>query len=259
MLEYLPCSPLNEVFVHGRNPPFYWNRIFGLMKNFLKDARQCTSETDQPSFDSDIRADSMRLYADKTYARLITFAEANDIDLDRPQRYGGFALPSLRAIASDCIARTEILPIIPAVLHGDLCLSNILFDSRAGSIKVIDPRGISQSGEVTLWGDQKYDLAKLSHSVVGLYDYIIAGRYRIESKAGDGDEIVFDLDGRLHIVQQIFLKTELIPGLSSGNITPLTVLLFLSMLPLHADRPDRQNAMLVNALRLYSSFTHKNF
>jgi hypothetical protein len=30
------------------------------------------------------------------------------------------------------------------------------------------------------------------------------------------------------------------------------VLLFISMLPLHADRPERQTAFLANALRLYS-------
>jgi hypothetical protein len=32
----------------------------------------------------------------------------------------------------------------------------------------------------------------------------------------------------------------------------VTIGLFLSMLPLHADRPDRQAAFIANALRLYA-------
>ena len=42
VLEYLACSPLNEVFVHGRNPDFYWRRIFKLVSSFLNDARTCS-------------------------------------------------------------------------------------------------------------------------------------------------------------------------------------------------------------------------
>ena len=37
---------------------------------------------------------------------------------------------------------------------------------------------------------------------------------------------------------------------------PLTTLLFLSMQPLHSDRPDRQKAMLFNALRIYSTYVY---
>ncbi|MNF05243.1 hypothetical protein D3C80_2049270 [compost metagenome] len=50
------------------------------------------------------------------------------------------------------------------------------------------------------------------------------------------------------------MNAEFIPNILGKDIMPLTVLLFLSMLPLHADRPDRQEAMLVNALRLYSDY-----
>ena len=35
---------------------------------------------------------------------------------------------------------------------------------------------------------------------------------------------------------------------------PLVVLLFMSMLPLHEDRPDRQKAMFYNALRIYKKY-----
>ena len=66
------------------------------------------------------------------------------------------------------------------ISHGDLCFSNILFDTRVESIKCIDPRGITPKGEYSIYGDRRYDLAKLYHSVVGLYDFIIAGRYSLD-------------------------------------------------------------------------------
>jgi hypothetical protein len=254
MLEYLPCSPLNEVFVHGRNPDFFWKRVFNLMGGFLEEARKCvTLEKDNPQY-QEVYNDAIDLYKNKTYLRLAEYSTSNRIDLCTPCSYANSELPSIQNIAEDCIARTLALPTIATVLHGDFCFSNILFDSRGGSIKAIDPRGLNQKQEMTIFGDQKYDLAKVCHSVIGLYDFIIAGRFSIERPAIGGTYIQFNIDERLLSIQNAFMESNLLPGISTKDITPLTVLLFLSMLPLHADRPDRQEAMLINALRLYAEY-----
>lgn len=254
MLEYLPCSPLNEVFVHGKNPSFFWRRVFNLMSSFLKDARECAKFDGEGQATISIREDAFNLYKNKTHARLSEYSTSRNTDLNLTTYYSNQELPSIINIAHDCIARTLSLPITPAVLHGDFCFSNILFDSRGDSIKVIDPRGLNQKEEITLLGDQKYDLAKACHSVIGLYDFIIAGRYRIEHALPGGPKLIFDLDERLLSVQDAFMDSQLLPSLSVKDVMPLTVLLFLSMLPLHADRPDRQDAMLINALRLYAEY-----
>ena len=254
MLEYLTCSPLNEVFVHGRNPDFFWRRIFNLMGEFLSDARQCVAEEGDGFSISEVSTDAVELYKNKTYIRLQQYSDSSGVNLEVSASYGDRELPSIRQIAEDCISRTLALPVVPTILHGDFCLSNILFDSRGGAIEVIDPRGLNQSHEITLLGDQKYDLAKACHSLIGLYDFIIAGRYQIERFPGQGASIRFSADDRLLSIQNIFMGSQLIPGVSVANIMPLTVLLFLSMLPLHHDRPDRQEAMLINALRLYAEY-----
>ncbi|MGE6528781.1 hypothetical protein ACQKEM_07110 [Pseudomonas sp. NPDC077382] len=254
-LEYLPCSPLNELFVHGRNPGFFWNKIFSLMKGFLHDARDCLQSS--PSIIESINSDTNDLYIRKTHVRLEEYAASNGIDLEVPTRYSGHVLPSLREIAEDCISRTLELACIPAVLHGDFCFSNILFDSRGGAIKVIDPRGLNQRKQFTLHGDQKYDLAKACHSIIGLYDFIIAGRYQIENNSEESPSINFNLDSRIISIQDKFLESEIIPGVTTMQIMPLTVMLFISMLPLHSDRPERQEAMLLNALRLYLTYIMK--
>ncbi|MEO9945787.1 hypothetical protein [Paraglaciecola sp.] len=139
-----------------------------------------------------------------------------------------------------------------AIVHGDMCFSNILFDSRIQAVKLIDPRGLSANGNVTIWGDKRYDLAKFYHSALGLYDLIIANRFKIDV-ANDIYNIEFSsginqLDLSNVIKKSIFEKSKY----EESEIIAINVQLFLSMLPLHYDRPDRQQAMIANALRLTS-------
>lgn len=91
-------------------------------------------------------------------------------------------------------------------------------------------------------------MAKLLHSVIGLYDYIIAGEYEISH-----NEISFNLDSQMHTLQKEILGFEY-DGLLMQDLIPLVVLLFITMVPLHSDRPDRQLAFMLNAKRLYKIF-----
>ena len=54
-----------------------------------------------------------------------------------------------------------------SIMHGDFCLSNILYDLRSRICKLLDPRG--SFGASGIYGDPRYDVAKLYHSVYGLY------------------------------------------------------------------------------------------
>lgn len=251
-LEYLPYLPLNELFVHGRNSVDFWVQKFVLLKKFFTDARQacqlesCTHE--------DVLRDAASLYDEKTVARLRKYEQGTGFSSEAViANYQGKPL-TVAQIVQDCVRRALGMPVVPSILHGDLCFSNILFDSRSERLKVIDPRGLNFKGDFSIHGDQKYDLAKLAHSVIGLYDFIIAGRYAIDSDENGYECIRFDVDQRLASVQKIFLEFHFIDGVPVREAMPLVVLLFLSMLPLHDDRPDRQKAMLLNAVRLYKEF-----
>ncbi len=250
-LEYLPYLPLNEIFVHGKNDYVFWNKISERVKRFLAISREAFPINDKTLI-SKVTNDAKRLYAKKTYERLNEFVAQKSISINQPFTYGGNQYPSILSIADECIAYNENLPLIPSVLHGDLCFSNILFDSRMDDIKVIDPRGLNLDKELTIYGDQKYDLAKLCHSFIGMYDFIIADSFYLEN-----DQVIFNEDARTRDIQECFLNTELIPGLKNIDILPLTILLFLSMPPLHFDKPCRQDAMLLNAIRLYALWKEK--
>ena len=138
-------------------------------------------------------------------------------------------------------------------MHGDLCFTNIFYDFRTQKVQVIDPRGTIDDLVPSIYGDIRYDMAKLGHSIFGGYDFILANRYNCEGFDQRDLSIQFYDDGKMKALGEI-AKISSFNGLSLNDleIKALIIHLFLAMLPLHSDRPDRQKAFLANALRLYS-------
>lgn len=250
-LEFLPFMPLNELYVHGRNPTQFWRHIFTLLQEFFEVAGQ--SEIRRDLDNNYAKAYAYDLYHKKTIIRLGQYGEDKCLSLASPIYYGEAKLGTLQEIANNCIAKALAMPAKVSVMHGDLCFSNIMYDSRGRRIKIFDPRGTDSAGNFSIFGAASYDLAKLAHSVIGMYDFIIAGRYDL-IKSKQGYEIAFDIDDRLQQIREDFLTINFIKDFPTIDIMPAVVLLFLSMLPLHSDRPDRQQAMLVNAFRLYRDY-----
>lgn len=254
-LEYLPYMPLNELYVHGKNEKLQWNKIFTKLNEYMIISLNYDINQDTQS---NIRLDTNKLYVDKSRERFHQYLKDEKIKLNSNLIYNNKILPTLDDILEDCIQKTLNLKHAFGVLHGDLCFSNVLFDSRGDRIKVIDPRGLNYSLELTNLGDLKYDFAKLTHSVVGLYDYIISGYYKLEESANGSMQIVFDVDDRVSDIINHYTETFKFDDFSVKDIMPLVVLLFFSMLPLHSDRPDRQKAMFYNGLRLYKEAVYKS-
>jgi hypothetical protein len=248
-IEYLPLTSLNELYVFGRLPVKVWKKIFAACDRYLGAARRVPVP---PSFTADA-AYVRRTYLDKTLARLESFAAATGVDLDHGWRLNGADLPSLDAIARRSFEALQDAPPIPSFVHGDFCFSNILYDFRSDRIKLIDPRGLDVDGTITSFGDLRYDIGKLSHSVLGLYDDIIAGRFTLD---GDGHELAFEVDagGDAAIRQAFRLSNFGGCTLAGAASVPVMILLFLSMLPLHGDQPGRQRALMANCLRLYQEW-----
>ncbi|MBT8154521.1 hypothetical protein KMP13_11550 [Epibacterium ulvae] len=201
----------------------------------------------------------MLLSERKTFRRIAQFEAESGLNFAQDMRLNGQILPAPRRIAEEMIEIIRNVPKRPAsVLHGDFCFSNILYNSRTRRVRVIDPRGHIDSFGTTIGGDCRYDMAKLSHSVVGWYDLIIAGRF--ECRVSHGQTLGFDF--AFENAQRYTWMVERLERLSvtgiafdAPEIRALTILLFLSMLPLHGDQPTRQMAFLANALRLYQQFS----
>jgi Phosphotransferase enzyme family len=247
-LDYEYLCPLNDLFVFGALPPQIWRRILVSCEGFLAECRRYKPDAASPHWHAE-------LYGGKTTRRLYEYARGADIDLGAGWRLNGRPLPSLREIMETALA--NIAPMTAAdtgLMHGDFCLSNILFDFRRGSIKLIDPRGYIEPGTPAIHGDTRYDVGKLHHSICGLYDMLVAGYFDIgRHGAYEIDFHVPQLERQAQVRAQF---EEIVCGSDAARLRTadaISILLFLSMLPLHGDRPERQLAFLANALRLYGA------
>lgn len=246
--EYLYLSTLADLYVFGRLPGYVWRHIFQSCAAFME---LCAEY--RPGV-GDVAA-SGEIYLGKTRERLRAYAEQTGTDLVASWRYGERTLPGLLAIAEDSAAK------IPApsandlaIVHGDFCFSNIFYDFRASAIRCVDPRGHMDGARPSIYGDARYDTAKLYHSVAGGYDFIVAGRYRLQDDGAHSLQIdIPELAGNRHVIDA-FMETSFggqQPEDAESNA--IAVLLYLSMLALHGDDPARQRALLANALRLHGA------
>jgi hypothetical protein len=138
-------------------------------------------------------------------------------------------------------------------IHGDLCFSNILCEPDSVLVKLLDPRG--SFGKQGVLGDVRYDIAKLTHSVVGRYDFIVNDLFEV--RVDSPGELVLEMPFRADIrpivdeFETIFLADKVL----RDEVLLITAWLFLSMLPLHSENPRRQLAMLGTGLKLFSEIS----
>lgn len=155
-----------------------------------------------------------------------------------------YFLPQLKGIAKKLYSKKEM-----GIVHGDLCLNNILFDPGNRLFKLIDPRG--NFGKGTIYGDVKYDLAKLRFSLVGNYDFIVSDLFKVT--VGDQiNELRYDnySDDYHARIGQCLDRLLVERGYDLSKIRVIEALLYLSIIPHHYDHPDRQKAMFVTAIKL---------
>ena len=245
-LEYLHHTALNELFVFSEIPSIVWIRILDSCADFIDTCLSYSAPKNEPVNCLN------ELFSVKTKQRLAQYCDSNNIDMYQKWFFNEERSISLSELVEDSEKHLPTLRQQQTVLHGDFCFSNILYDFRTGRVKTIDPRGLTPNNELTIYGDSRYDLAKLSHSVLGMYDWIIAGYYNVTI---ENNRIRFSLSGlrQSKATQQAFIEIiESRFGLTALNLYAMQIQLFLSMLPLHSDEPQRQKALFANAFRLYS-------
>ncbi|HIP26823.1 MAG TPA: hypothetical protein EYG80_04120 [Flavobacteriaceae bacterium] len=136
-------------------------------------------------------------------------------------------------------------------IHGDFCLSNILYDLRSGITRLIDPRGIWGSNEN---GDIKYDVAKLRHSVCGDYDYIVNDLFQINVM---DNEVKYSIYNSNKYSVKEYFDNQVSKYYDLNHIKLIEGLLFLSMISLHDDNPKRQLVMYAKSIKLLNE-VHEN-
>lgn len=126
--------------------------------------------------------------------------------------------------------------------HGDPCFANALYNKSTKTLKFIDPKGAME--EKDLWTNAYYDVAKLSHSVCGRYDFFNNALFdiKIENDFSYSLEIPFD-NSRY---RDIFRRKVEENGFDYWAVRIYEASLFLSMLPLHIDNPHKVLGFILN-------------
>lgn len=135
---------------------------------------------------------------------------------------------------------------VAVIGHGDLCFANMLYSKETDMLKLIDPKGALTEEE--LWTNPYYDIAKLSHSICGNYDFFNCSSYSIGLNTNLQYELKVYNDNNK--AKEIFKKIVEENGYSYELVRLYEASLFLSMLPLHMDYPHKVFGFLLNAINI---------
>ncbi len=131
------------------------------------------------------------------------------------------------------------------IIHGDPTFSNILFSPRSLNFKLIDARG--NFGIDTIYGDYRYDLAKLRSCYHGRYDEIINDLFEINETESLNISFYKDID---YLIYDESMKDN---NIEINDIELIEALLFISMIPLHSDYPERQLVFFCQGIKLLNN------
>lgn len=136
-------------------------------------------------------------------------------------------------------------------IHGDLCFSNILYGENSITsdliLKMIDPRGVF--GKTKFYGDYYYDLAKISHSCNGGYEYLIYDKFKITT-----DKNIFNLSYEnqesKEEINNVFLEKVKENSFDLKKIKAIEGCIYIGMCARHYDSLKRQKAMFIKGLEI---------
>ena len=240
---------LQELYLSGEVNIEDWSyileKLFGLHKTFEK---YTTNENEQAL---------LWLYCDKTAQRIEELKQQKTywqrLFAEEKITINGVNYKGIRLLRKNIeqYAKNISKNVTQTIIHGDYCFSNILFDSSNYMFKLIDPRG-RLNRNATIYGDPRYDIAKLRHSVCGLYDFIVQGLFKISEKNKSFEyDILTTKD--YTVLEKVFDNFTVQNGYKPKDIKFIEGLLFLSMIPLHKDNFNRQKMFYLRAVELLNS------
>lgn len=245
-MEYYAYHTLHELFLYGDLSKKQWTDIFARIEFVLKDfSRYSVSDVNIQEALEDIYLTKTiqrieQIHTDERFASFFT----NNIKVNKNiYRSLNDIATILKEMIPEMLYDVERLSII----HGDLCFSNIMVDSNYSFVKLIDPRG--KFGKYDIYGDSRYELAKLFHSIDGKYDFIIKDLFSVVYTDGCNIEYQIHDRQREYSLYHMFLESfRSNIGKNLKKIRLIEALLFLSMIPLHRESINHQMVMLATGL-----------
>ncbi len=247
-MEYYDYSTLGDLYTSRENDFNDWGRIVNTIFKCVDEMKSIQVSASQEKIAIALK----EMYLDKTYDRLgklrdnllfRKYFEKNILINSKKYKPLNYYIEKTEE-AFNCLFKDKVHSF--SEIHGDLCLANIFFDNKKRAIKLIDPRGTF--GNFSIYGDFRYDLAKLSHSFNGNYEFMISDLFEVTYKDNQIDYVINKSQEQKTVADLFNLKMN---RLFHGHIKEINFIesvLFLSMVPLHADHPKRQIVMLATGI-----------
>ena len=241
-MERLYMTDLAVKWVHGSMDEEEFEKIMDKYFFFLtsRHSRPCTSEIREKN--------AKALYVDKVISRIEELKAMPQYlkiqkTLDMSDELSLDSLTEKYCDLKNKIEARNRYPLIEVIGHGDLCFANTMYNKSTQTLKFIDPRGALT--EEDLWTDQYYDVAKLSHSVCGRYDFFNHALFSIGINENFSLTLNVPFDNSKYV--SIFRRKAEENAFDFLTIRIYEASLFLSMLPLHMDKPYKVLGFILNA------------
>lgn len=246
MMERYHMTDIAIRYVHGAVSAEELGDILHKLFTFLRTRHE--KRVTEEEYEKNAKA----LYVDKVKERLTTLKTYALYDRLNALLAAGTdfntvdeVVAAYEALYASMLSGRRFQPVL-VVGHGDLCFSNILYHREASIIKLIDPKGaVTEEG---LYMNPYYDIAKLSHSICGSYDFFNSGLYQITVEEDMRFKLSVDHDNRTY--RELFERALTENGYDHRLVRLYEASLFLSMLPLHIDQEKKVFAFLLNAIMI---------
>ena len=248
-MEFYSYTTLHELYLFSNFNYLKWKLIFEVLIARLKELHSYKKKFSKRIIQKNIKS----MYLSKVIHR---FDQIDNVFLKKIIK-SGFTLNNTKFISLDDlfiklknmykILNFESLSYFN-IIHGDYFFSNILYDVQNDLVRLIDPRG--SFGVVKMFGDHRYDYAKLLHSVHGYYDLIIEDKFSIKNLGLNEFEFKVHSNESHAIAFKAYINTLKENDICMKELKFIEITLFFSMIPLHADSSERQKAMFFQALLL---------
>lgn len=246
VMDYFSAPNIAEIMLYWNTKDEQWKTIFERFTTFFSEFKkyQTTFSIDQ----------FKNFYLEKTFGRIDAFRNqltSTKSIIEQKIWVNGYACESIFTLKEYIEQKIEKLFNTAnfCIMHGDFCFNNILFNPLNEEMKLIDARGSFSEDAVGIYGDLLYDLAKLAHSSIYGYDYLVNDLFTLSEK-NDNYHLQFLWRENRNVL--VDLTNDIISNnnYDQNDIKFVVGLLFLSMPPLHSDSQKRQKAMYVHGLMI---------
>ena len=257
-LEYVNGTPLQELFIYNYLNNEDWSKIFELINKLIKDMKNVSKPHSNDLFKflyNNYHNRLLRIHDESS--KLLQELIDNECDFITINNISYLTFNMLKEYINDKLNYFKDDTKYSQIIHGDLVFSNMIYDIGSNNLKLIDPRG-DFNGDI-IYGDIRYDIAKIAQCVFGKYDYIVNDLTKIPNISYNNEDGTYSIKYDIYniddstFIDNIFTEFLEKNNFNKSEILFITAMQFLTMIPLHSENEHHQIMMFIKFIELMNA------